>query len=84
MNLGTLKQIYRSPDLRRRVLTVLGLLVIFRFLAHVPVPVPDNAALANFLKTVFASNKVLGFADVFTGRRVGQLLHHHDGRWAIH
>ena len=67
MNLNTLKQIYRSPDLRRRVLTVLGLLVIFRFLAHVPVPVPDNAALANFLKTVFASNKVLGFADVFTG-----------------
>jgi preprotein translocase subunit SecY len=67
MNLNTLKQIYRSPDLRRRVLTVLGLLVIFRFLAHVPVPVPDNAALANFLKTIFASNKVLGFADVFSG-----------------
>lgn len=67
MNLQTLKQVYRSPDLRRRVLTVLGLLVIFRFLAHVPVPVPDNAALSNFLKTIFASNKVLGFADVFSG-----------------
>jgi preprotein translocase subunit SecY len=67
MNLATLKQVYRSPDLRRRVLIVLGLLVIFRFLAHVPVPVPDNAALANFLKTIFNSNKVLGFADVFTG-----------------
>jgi preprotein translocase subunit SecY len=67
MNLATLKQVYRSPDLRRRVLVVLGLLVVFRFLAHVPVPVPDNAALASFLKTVFASNNVLGFADVFSG-----------------
>src|ERR1700712_3230748 len=67
MNLQTLKQVYRSPDLRRRVLVVLGLLVIFRFLAHVPVPVPDNAALANFLKTVFSSNKILGFADLFSG-----------------
>ncbi|MDB5178370.1 MAG: preprotein translocase subunit SecY, preprotein translocase subunit SecY [Patescibacteria group bacterium] len=67
MNLATLKQVYRSPDLRRRVLTVLGLLIAFRFLAHVPVPVPDNAALANFLKTIFNSNKVLGFADVFSG-----------------
>jgi preprotein translocase subunit SecY len=67
MNLSTLKQVYRSPDLRRRVLVVLGLLVIFRFLAHVPVPVPDNAALANFLKTIFQSNKILGFADVFSG-----------------
>jgi len=67
MNLASLKQVYRSPDLRRRVLTVLGLLVVFRFLAHVPVPVPDNAALANFLKSIFESNKVLGFADVFSG-----------------
>lgn len=67
MNLASLKQVYRSPDLRRRVLTVLGLLVIFRFLAHIPVPVPDNAALANFLKSIFQSNKVLGFADVFSG-----------------
>jgi preprotein translocase subunit SecY len=67
MNLNTLKQVYRSPDLRRRVLMVLGLLVIFRLLAHVPVPVPDNAALANFLRTIFNSNKVLGFADLFSG-----------------
>ena len=67
MNLSTLKQVYRSPDLRRRVLVVLGLIVIFRFLAHVPVPVPDNAALANFLKFIFNSNKILGFADVFSG-----------------
>jgi preprotein translocase subunit SecY len=67
VNLGALRQVYRSADLRRRVLVVFGLLVIFRFLAHVPVPVPDNAALSNFLRTVFQSNKILGFADVFSG-----------------
>jgi preprotein translocase subunit SecY len=67
MNLQTLGTIFRSPDLRRRILTVLGLLVIFRLLAHVPVPVPDNAALSAFLKTLFASNGILGFADVFSG-----------------
>ena len=67
MNLQTLRQVYRSPDLRKRVLAVLGLLIIFRLLAHVPVPVPDNAALANFLRTIFNSNAVLGFADIFSG-----------------
>jgi preprotein translocase subunit SecY len=67
MNLQALKQVYRSPDLRRRVLVVFGLLVIFRFLAHVPVPVPDNNALSNFLKTIFESNNALGFANVFSG-----------------
>jgi preprotein translocase subunit SecY len=67
MNLQALKQVYRSPDLRRRVLVVFGLLIIFRFLAHVPVPVPDNNALSNFLKTIFESNNALGFANVFSG-----------------
>jgi len=67
MNLATLRQVWKTPNLRRRVLEVLGLIVVFRFLAHVPVPVPDNAALSNFLTTVFNSNKLLGFADLFSG-----------------
>lgn len=67
MNLATFRQVFRSPDLRRRVLMVVALLVVFRFLSHVPVPVPDNAALANFLHTLFNSNKVLGFANLFSG-----------------
>ena len=67
MNLATFRQVFRSPDLRRRVLMVVALLIVFRFLSHVPVPVPDNAALANFLKTLFNSNKVLGFANLFSG-----------------
>ncbi|MEO7617617.1 MAG: preprotein translocase subunit SecY [Candidatus Saccharibacteria bacterium] len=67
MNMATLKQVFRSPDLRKRVLAVVGLLIIFRLLSHVPVPVPDNAALANFLKGIFSSNKLLGFTDLFSG-----------------
>lgn len=67
MNLGLLKQAYRSSDLRKRFLAVLGLLVIFRILSHVPVPVPNNAALAQFLQSLFSSNQLLGFADLFSG-----------------
>jgi preprotein translocase subunit SecY len=46
---------------------VLGLLIVFRFLSHVPVPVPNNLALANFLRTLFNSSSLLGFADLFSG-----------------
>lgn len=49
------------------MLVVLGLLVIFRVLSHIPVPVPNNVALATFLKTLFGSNQLLGFADLFSG-----------------
>ncbi len=62
-----LRQAYNSSDLRKRVLTVIGLLIIFRFMAHIPVPVPNNVALSNFLRTLFNSNRLLGFADLFSG-----------------
>ncbi len=67
MNLTTLKQIIRTKGLRRRLLIVGSLLILFRLLAHVPVPVPDNAALASFLQRLFSSNQLLGFADLFSG-----------------
>lgn len=67
MNLGTLKTIWRSRDLRRRILVVLGLLILFRILAHVPVPVPNNVALAAFLRRLFSGSQLLGFANLFSG-----------------
>ncbi|HSX41546.1 MAG TPA: preprotein translocase subunit SecY [Candidatus Saccharimonadales bacterium] len=67
MNLETLKTAYRSSELRRRILLVLGILVIFRFMSYVPVPVPDNQALSAFLKNLFGSSQLLGFADLFSG-----------------
>ncbi len=72
MNLGVLRQAYRSRDLRKRFLLVLGLLVIFRLLAHVPVPVPNNAGLANFLRTLFGSSKLLTTIDLFSGGALSQ------------
>lgn len=67
MNLAVLRQAFSSTDLRRKIFYVLALLVLFRLLAHVPVPVPDNAALAKFLSTLFNSNQLLGFANIFSG-----------------
>ena len=67
MNLQTLRQAWSSRELRGRVGVVIGILIIFRLLAYVPVPVPDNAALAVFLKNLFGSSQLLGFADLFSG-----------------
>ena len=40
---------FRAPDLRRRILVVLGLLIVFRMLAAVPIPGIDQAQLDAFL-----------------------------------
>lgn len=67
MNFAALRRTYGSRDLRNRILVVLGLVIIFRALAHVPVPVPNNLALSQFLRTLFSQSKLLGFADLFSG-----------------
>ncbi|MDP6102379.1 MAG: preprotein translocase subunit SecY, partial [Dehalococcoidia bacterium] len=40
----------KVPDLRARLLFVFAMLVIFRFLAQVPVPGVEREALANFFR----------------------------------
>ena len=53
----------RVPDLRFRILFTLGMLVIYRFAANVPVPGVDRDALA----AAFENNALLGFFDLFSG-----------------
>ncbi|MBF6605523.1 MAG: preprotein translocase subunit SecY [Candidatus Limnocylindrales bacterium] len=54
---------FRAPDIRRRLLYVAGILIVFRFLAHVPVPGVDRTALASF----FNGSPLFGLLDLFSG-----------------
>jgi len=54
---------FRAPDIRRRILFVLGTLIVFRALAHVPVPGADPTKLAAF----FNGNALFGLLDLFSG-----------------
>ncbi len=54
---------FRLPDLRRRLLLTFGMLVAFRFIAHIPLPGVDPAAL----QKLFSSNAMLGMLDMFSG-----------------
>jgi preprotein translocase subunit SecY len=54
---------FRLPDLRRRILFTFGILVVFRFVAHIPLPGVD----ADALSTLFEQNALLGMLDMFSG-----------------
>jgi len=54
---------FRLPDLRRKILFTLFILVIYRLAAHIPVPNVDRTALAN----LFGQNQLLSFIDLFSG-----------------
>ena len=59
----------RVPDLRAKLLFTLAMLVVFRFVAHVPVPGVDVQALAQ----AFEQQALLGFLDLFSGGALSNL-----------
>ena len=61
--LSALASAWNLPDLRRKLIFTAVILVIFRFIAHVPVPGVNPANLATF----FAANPLAGMLDLFSG-----------------
>jgi len=59
---------FSLPDLRRRILITIGILVAFRFIAHVPMP----GVNPNILKNLFETNALLGMLDLFSGGAMRQ------------
>ncbi len=53
----------KTPLLRKKILITLGILVFFRFIAHIPVP----GVNLELLKSFFAQNQLLSLLDIFSG-----------------
>jgi preprotein translocase subunit SecY len=66
-----LANIFRIPDLRKRVLFTLGLLFVYRIGGHIPTPGINAAKLEQF----FEQNRgtFLGFVDLFSGGQLRRL-----------
>jgi len=60
---------FSLPDLRRRILITIGILIVFRLVAHVPLPGVDLAAL----QELFERNALLGMLDMFSGGAMRRL-----------
>src|SRR6185437_6238400 len=57
-------------DMRKRLLAVLGILLVFRILAHIPVPLSDPHTLRQVLENLFNSQNTpqfLNFVNVLSG-----------------
>ncbi|MDO8473298.1 MAG: preprotein translocase subunit SecY, partial [Dehalococcoidia bacterium] len=54
---------FSLPDLRQKLIFTFAMLVVFRFIAHVPVP----GVIPSALSEIFSSNPLLGMLDLFSG-----------------
>ena len=55
--------IFKSKEIRDKLLFTMFIFVVFRFVAHIPVPGVDRTALQN----LFSGNQLLNLLDVFSG-----------------
>jgi len=60
-----IRNIFNIPELRRRILFTIGILVVVRIGAHIPVPGIDGKALGAALQNF--SNTLFGLYDLFAG-----------------
>jgi len=63
--LSSIQNIFSIPDLRKRVLYMLGLLAVYRIGAFIPTPGINHAALEQLFQT--HAGTIFGFLDVFSG-----------------
>ncbi|MDO8240846.1 MAG: preprotein translocase subunit SecY [Candidatus Moranbacteria bacterium] len=61
--LEKITQIFRVKELRNKILFIIGILIIFRLIATIPVPGVDQEQLKNF----FSSNQFFGLLNLFSG-----------------
>jgi len=62
---GGFQNIFKIPELKKRILFTLGLLIVYRIGVHVPVPGIDSVALASFFKAAEAT--IFGIFNMFSG-----------------
>ena len=70
MNWKVIWQSFKSPEMRKRLLAILGMLLVFRIFAHIPVPLSDPKTLKQVLENVFSSSQtpqLLSFINVLSG-----------------
>lgn len=63
----TIRNAWNIPDLRKKILFTLFIIVVFRFGSVIPVPFLNVDALKGLMESVTESGSALGYLDMLTG-----------------
>lgn len=71
MNWRIIWRSLRQQDMRKRLLAVLGMIIVFRILAQIPIPLAEPTTLRQLLDTLFTASNgsggLLDFLNVLSG-----------------
>ena len=61
----SIQNIFKIPELKKRIIFTLGLLVVYRIGGHIPTPGINGEELSKFLHA--NAGALMGFFDMFSG-----------------
>ncbi len=70
--LEAIRNAFRLPDLRHKLLVTIGILVLYRFFAHIPLPGVDRVALESLFRGT-DTNMLLSLLNFFSGGGLAQM-----------
>lgn len=73
MNWKTILKSLNNWDMQKRLLAIFGIIIAYRFLAHIPVPLAEPTELREILNRVLGSSSFGGFLNLLSGGALSQL-----------
>ena len=67
MNWKTIFKSFKNRDMQKRLAIVLGIVVVYRFLAHIPVPLAEPTKLKEVINSVVSGTDFGGFLNLLSG-----------------
>jgi len=67
MNFKTIFRSFRNKDMLKRVAIIFGIIVVYRFLAHIPVPLGDASNFKEAIQNLINSTDFGGFINLISG-----------------
>lgn len=67
MNWKTIFRSLKNRDMQKRLLIVLGIIVVYRLLSHIPVPLAEPTELREVINSVVSSTDFGGFLNLLSG-----------------
>ena len=72
MNWKTILRSLKNRDMQKRLGIVLGLIVAYRFLAHIPVPIAEPTQLKSVIDSLVSGSSFGGFLNLLSGGALSQ------------
>ena len=67
MNFKTIFKSFKNKDMRKRIFAVVGILIVYRLLAHIPVPLGDATTFKQAIDNLINSTDFGGFINLISG-----------------